>query len=151
MALAGAQPPRLPRPRLPGAAAGLLAPALLATELALIPVSIAGAGGGRSWPPTSKPLRWLPRLLRERRQLQATRTVSAAEFASWLTADLDSPFIAAGRPAPALAACSCRWGYWRVATSASTRYGTLPVAQIGWLVGRIRISLTSTPGRCSSA
>ncbi len=24
-------------------------------------------------------------------------------------------------------------------------------AQIGWLVGRIRISLTSTPGRCSRA
>ena len=38
-------------------------------------------------------LRWLPRLLRERRAIQAQRTVSAAEFASWLTPDLDSELI----------------------------------------------------------
>jgi GT2 family glycosyltransferase len=73
----------------------LLAPVLLATELALIAVSISGGWGRQKLAANWEALRWLPRLLRERRQIQATRTVSAAEFASWLSADLDSPFIAA--------------------------------------------------------
>jgi GT2 family glycosyltransferase len=71
----------------------LLAPALLATELGLLAVSVAGGWGGQKLAANLEALRWLPRLLRERRQVQATRTVSAAEFASWLTPDLDSPFI----------------------------------------------------------
>jgi GT2 family glycosyltransferase len=78
----------------PGALLALLAPALLATELALVPVSIAGGWGRQKLAATLDLIRWLPRLLRERRQVQATRTVSAAEFASWLSSDLDSPFIA---------------------------------------------------------
>lgn len=73
----------------------LVAPALLATELALIPASIAGGWGGQKLQAVGDLLRWLPRLLRERRELQATRTVSATEFASWLTSDLDSPFLPA--------------------------------------------------------
>ncbi|HWO15886.1 MAG TPA: glycosyltransferase family 2 protein [Solirubrobacterales bacterium] len=89
----------------------LVAPALLATELALIPVAIVGGWGRQKLAAGADVIRWLPRLLRERRQVQATRTVSAAEFASWLTADLDSPFIgAAARSAPV------RFGlraYWR--------------------------------------
>jgi GT2 family glycosyltransferase len=72
----------------------LLAPALLATELALLAVSASGGWGRQKLAANLEFLRWLPRLLRERRQVQATRTVSAAEFASWLSADLDSPFIA---------------------------------------------------------
>ncbi len=71
----------------------LLAPALLATELALVAVSVSGGWGRQKLAANWEVLRWLPRLLRERRQVQATRTVSAAEFASWLTPDLDSPFI----------------------------------------------------------
>ncbi|HET6999535.1 MAG TPA: glycosyltransferase [Solirubrobacterales bacterium] len=71
----------------------LLAPALLATELALLAVSASGGWGRQKLAANWEALRWLPRLLRERRQVQATRTVSAAEFASWLTPDLDSPFI----------------------------------------------------------
>ncbi|HEX2095953.1 MAG TPA: glycosyltransferase family 2 protein [Solirubrobacterales bacterium] len=71
----------------------LLAPALLATELALVPASIAAGWGRQKLAASGEVLRWLPRLLRERRDVQATRTVSAAEFASWLTPDLDSPFI----------------------------------------------------------
>jgi GT2 family glycosyltransferase len=71
----------------------LLAPALLATELALIAVSISGGWGRQKLAADLEALRWLPRLLRERRQIQATRTVSTSEFASWLTPDLDSPFI----------------------------------------------------------
>ena len=72
----------------------LLAPALLATELALLAAAAAGGWGRQKLAANLEFLRWLPRLLRERRQVQATRTVSAAEFASWLSADLDSPFIA---------------------------------------------------------
>jgi GT2 family glycosyltransferase len=77
----------------PTALLALLAPALLATELALLAVSLTGGWGGQKLAADLEFLRWLPRLLRERRQIQATRSVGAAEFASWLSADLDSPFI----------------------------------------------------------
>jgi hypothetical protein len=82
----------------PGVLLALLAPALLATELALV---LAATAGG--WLP-QKLSAWgetagsLPRLLRERRAIQARRTVGAAEFARDLTARLDSPYLgAAGR------------------------------------------------------
>ena len=79
----------------------LLAPALLATELALFPASIAAGWWRQKLAADLDLLRWLPRLLRERREVQATRRVSAAEFAAWLTPDLDSPFIPAiARSAP---------------------------------------------------
>jgi GT2 family glycosyltransferase len=71
----------------------LLAPVLLATELALLAVAIRGGWARQKLAANLEAVRWLPRLLRERRRLQATRTVTAAEFASWLTPDLDSPFI----------------------------------------------------------
>jgi len=73
----------------------LLAPALLATELALYAVALRGGWGRQKLAGHLEAIAWLPRLLRERRQVQATRTVSAAEFAAWLTPDLDSPFIPA--------------------------------------------------------
>jgi GT2 family glycosyltransferase len=71
----------------------LLAPALGATELALLFVAVAGGWGGQKLRANLQFLRWLPRLLRERRQIQRQRTVSPREFASWLTPDLDSPLI----------------------------------------------------------
>jgi N-acetylglucosaminyl-diphospho-decaprenol L-rhamnosyltransferase len=80
----------------------LLAPALILTELALIPAAFAGGWGRQKLASLGEAVRWLPRLLRERRTVQATRAVTAAEFASWLTPDLDSPFIpAAARSLPA--------------------------------------------------
>jgi GT2 family glycosyltransferase len=86
----------------PGSLLLLLAPALLATELALLAVSAAAGWGRQKLAADLEFLRWLPRLLRERRAVQATRSVSAAEFASWLTPDLDSPFISgAARSLPA--------------------------------------------------
>ncbi|HEX8689576.1 MAG TPA: glycosyltransferase family 2 protein [Solirubrobacterales bacterium] len=89
----------------------LLAPALLVTELALLPASFAGGWGNQKLAAIREAVRWLPSLLRERRQVQATRTVSTAEFASWLTPDLDSPFIPAlARSAPVRFALR---GYWR--------------------------------------
>jgi GT2 family glycosyltransferase len=90
----------------------LLAPALLATELALLAVSISGGWGRQKLAADLEFLRWLPRLLRERRQVQATRTVTAAEFASWLTPDLDSPFISP--LARSLPARLLLRSYWRI-------------------------------------
>jgi GT2 family glycosyltransferase len=95
----------------PASLLALLAPALLLTELALIPASIAAGWGRQKLAALGEVARWLPRLLRERRQVQAARTVSAAEFAAWLTPDLDSPFIPAiarSRPARILLRA-----YWR--------------------------------------
>jgi GT2 family glycosyltransferase len=95
----------------PGALLALLAPVLLATELALLAVAASGGWGRQKLAADLEFLRWLPRLLRERRQIQAARTVSAAEFASWLTPDLDSPFIS-----PLVRSLPARLllrGYWR--------------------------------------
>lgn len=90
----------------------LLAPALLATELALLFVSAAGGWGRQKRTANLEALRWFPRLLRERRQIQRQRAVSAAEFASWLTPDLGSPLIA-GAARSLLARLALR-AYWRL-------------------------------------
>ena len=89
----------------------LIAPALVATELALLAVSLAGGWGRQKLAADLQALRWLPRLLRERRRIQRERTVSAAEFASWLTPDLDSPFIPA--PARSLPVRLVLHSYWK--------------------------------------
>ena len=82
----------------PGKLLALVFPALLATEIALL---VAAAAGGWLGPKLQAKLdigRALPRLLRERRVVQATATVDAATFAGCLTAELDSEFLgAAGR------------------------------------------------------
>jgi GT2 family glycosyltransferase len=76
----------------------LLAPALAATELALLPVSAAGGWFGQKLLAWGDTLRAMGRLLRERRRIQATRTTGAAQFARALAADLDSPYLGrAGR------------------------------------------------------
>jgi GT2 family glycosyltransferase len=86
----------------PAGLLALLVPALLLTELALIPASVAAGWGRQKLAASGEVVRRLPRLLRERRQVQAARTVSAGEFAAWLSADLDSPFIPAlARSVPA--------------------------------------------------
>jgi len=77
----------------PGALLALLTPALLATELALLLVSAKGGWGREKLRANLAFLRWLPRLLRERRAVQRRRTISAAEFAATLTPDLDSELI----------------------------------------------------------
>ncbi len=96
----------------PGALLALLAPALLATELALL---VAAAASG--WLPQKlrayyETLVALPRLLGERRAIQATRTVSVGEFASELVASLDSAYLGAAGRSRALAAALGT--YWRV-------------------------------------
>jgi GT2 family glycosyltransferase len=69
----------------------LLAPALLATELALVPASLAGGWFRQKLLANLDAVRWLPRLLHERREIQTARSISTAELAAWLTPDLDSP------------------------------------------------------------
>jgi hypothetical protein len=94
----------------PASLLALLAPALILTELALIPASIAAGWGRQKFAAMGEVVRWLPRLLRERRRVQATRTTSAAELAAWLTPDLDSPFIPPiARSAPARLLLRAYW------------------------------------------
>jgi len=96
----------------PGALLALLAPALLATELALLAVAAV-----RGWLP-QKLRAWgelasaLPRLLGERREVQGTRAIGADEFARALTPELGSAYLgAAGRSRPLAVALR---GYWRI-------------------------------------
>jgi N-acetylglucosaminyl-diphospho-decaprenol L-rhamnosyltransferase len=99
----------------PGALLALLAPALLATELALLLVAAAGGWGKKKLRANLEFLRWLPRLLSERREIQRQRTVSAAEFASWLTPDLDSELISPlVRTRPARLALRTYWRFVRL-------------------------------------
>jgi N-acetylglucosaminyl-diphospho-decaprenol L-rhamnosyltransferase len=82
----------------PAALLVLLAPALLATELALVPISIAGGWYAQKLASWLDVLRWLPRLRRQRRAIQATRRITPAAFARALTPSLDSAYLgAAGR------------------------------------------------------
>lgn len=89
----------------------LLAPLLLATEVALLFAAVAGGWGGQKLRANAEAIAWLPRLLGERRAIQrAPGKVGAREFAAGLTPDLDSPFIpAAARSAPARLALRTYW------------------------------------------
>jgi GT2 family glycosyltransferase len=100
----------------PGPLLAVVAPALLATELALLPIAAAGGWLGPKLAAARDTATGLPRLLRERRAIQAQRQVSAAELARWLTPDLDSVYL--GRAATF---APLRWGlraYWTLARRA---------------------------------
>lgn len=96
----------------PAALLALLMPALLATELALL---LAATAGGwlpqklRAWGET---LISMPRLLAERRRIQAQREISTGEFAAGLTAKLDSPYL--GRAGRSRALAAVLGAYWAV-------------------------------------
>jgi GT2 family glycosyltransferase len=93
----------------------LVFPALLATELALVPASVAAGWGRQKAGALLDVARWLPRLLRERRLVQSFRRIDASTFAAHLTAELDSPFIPqAARSAPAQLALRAYWRAVRV-------------------------------------
>ena len=89
----------------------LLLPALLATELALVVVSIAGGWFGQKLLAWGDTLRSMPRLFRERRAVQRVRTIGAGEFARPLVAELSSPYLGAAGRSGLLAALL--GGYWR--------------------------------------
>lgn len=99
----------------PAALLVLLMPALIATDVALWPVAVAGGWGGQRLLALADTLRSLPRLLAERRRIQATRVISAATFAAALTPDLDSTFLGAASKSRALR--SLLRAYWRAVTA----------------------------------
>jgi hypothetical protein len=94
----------------PAALLLLLAPALAATELALVPISAAGGWLGQKLLAWVDVARALPRWLRERRLIQSTRKIGAGEFARALTPDLDSPYLpSAGRSRALRAVLRAYW------------------------------------------
>ena len=94
----------------PGALLALLVPALLATELALVPISIAGGWFRQKLGAWGDVLRSLPRLRRERHATQAMRRTGAAQFAAALSPDLDSAYLSgAGRSRILRAALRAYW------------------------------------------
>jgi hypothetical protein len=99
----------------PGALLALLAPGLLATEIALLAVSVAGGWFPKKAAAWGDTLRWLPRLLCERRAIQRSRTESAGEFAAWLTPDLSSPYL--GGAVRSRFARALLRGYWAVVSA----------------------------------
>jgi N-acetylglucosaminyl-diphospho-decaprenol L-rhamnosyltransferase len=77
----------------PPALLALVAPALVVTELAIWVVAIRGGWAVMKVRATVDVLRALPRLARERRAIQAARTIGAAAFAAGLTAELSSEYL----------------------------------------------------------
>ncbi|HEX8075281.1 MAG TPA: glycosyltransferase family 2 protein [Thermoleophilaceae bacterium] len=71
----------------------LVAPALLATELALLAISWRGGWAREKLQAWWETLRALPRLLRERREIQSRRRITVEEFAGHMTADLSTPYL----------------------------------------------------------
>jgi hypothetical protein len=96
----------------PGAMLLLLLPLLLATELALVVVAVAGGWLPQKLRADAQWLRWLPRLLSERRALRTQRAIGAGEFSRCFTARLSSPFLG-----PVARIAPLQWalaGYWAV-------------------------------------
>jgi GT2 family glycosyltransferase len=96
-----------------------LVPALLATELALVAVAFAGGWGPQKLASWGDVARRLPRLLRERREIQGRRRVSALEFARHMTPDLSSPYL--GRASELGWLRAALRAYWRVVLAALGR------------------------------
>jgi N-acetylglucosaminyl-diphospho-decaprenol L-rhamnosyltransferase len=98
----------------PSGLLALVAPGLVATELALAVVAAAGGWAPEKAQATRETLRDLRSLLRERRAIQRARVISSADFASWLTADLRSPFL--GRAGRSRLLAAALRSYWRLVT-----------------------------------
>jgi GT2 family glycosyltransferase len=100
----------------PGPLLALVAPALLATELALLIVAPASGWGRPKLQAHADTLRALPRLLRERRAIQGRRAIGAREFARLLTPELSSRDLGALARNPLLrAALRAYWAAVRAA------------------------------------
>ena len=97
----------------PLAVLAVIAPALVATELALLGASLAGGWFRQKLRAQGDLARAMPRLVRERRAIQARRAVSAREFARALTPALSSPYLGAAGRSRLLGMLLA--GYWRVA------------------------------------
>jgi GT2 family glycosyltransferase len=96
----------------PGGLLALITPALIAFEVALLAVAARGGWLSAKVQADLAILRDSTRIIRRRRQVQATRRVSSATFAALLTASLDNPYVAEAASVPVLAAGQGL--YWRV-------------------------------------
>lgn len=90
----------------------LLLPALLVFELLLLPVAWRAGWLKPKLRAQRAVVRELPAMLRHRREVRKTVTVDARSFADGLTSSLDSPFLAAARAVPGVAAA--QRAFWRV-------------------------------------
>ena len=90
----------------------LVLPALLAFEVALLPVAWKGRWLSAKLRAQVAVLGTLPVALKRRRMVQRTRMITSWAFARHLTDSLDSPHLAAADRVAALA-CAQR-GYWRL-------------------------------------
>jgi GT2 family glycosyltransferase len=99
----------------PGPLLFLLLPGLAATDLALIVISIRGGWFKQKLLAWLDTWRRMPRLLRERRAVQATREISAAQFAAALTPELDSAYLGAASESRLLG--GLLRAYWRLVTA----------------------------------
>ena len=90
----------------------LVAPALLAAEPLILAAAFAGGWGRQKLLAMLDVVGRLPRLLRERREIQATRAIGAAEFAAALVPELSSPFLGRAGRLPLLA--GLLRAYWRL-------------------------------------
>ena len=88
-------------------------PALLATELALLVVAAVGGWLPQKLRANVEVLASLPRLLRERREIQANAAIDAGRFAELLRPDLDSSFL--GRAGSSQALNRALRAYWQLA------------------------------------
>ncbi len=96
----------------PGTLLAAVLPALLVTELAVWVVAVRGGWARMKALAMLDLARALPRLLRERRAVQARRTISARAFASHLSAELSSPYFGGVGDQPLIRAALRT--YWRV-------------------------------------
>lgn len=96
----------------PGALLTLLLPSLLAAEAALLAVAARGGWLRHKLRAQAAVVRELPQMLARRREVQATRQVSARAFAAHLSAELDSPYLGgAARMRPLV---GVQRAYWRL-------------------------------------
>jgi hypothetical protein len=79
----------------PGVLLLAVSPALLAAEFAVWAMALRGGWGRMKALATLDLARGLPRLLHERRAVQAGRRVSASAFAAAMTFELSSPYFGA--------------------------------------------------------
>jgi N-acetylglucosaminyl-diphospho-decaprenol L-rhamnosyltransferase len=95
---------------------GLLAPALLVFEVALLAAAWRGGWLAAKLRAQAAVIRLAPAMVRRRRAVQATRRADAGAFAAALTASLDSPYLAPAARVPGLAAA--QGAYWRAVRAA---------------------------------
>lgn len=100
----------------------LVAPILLAVELPLLAVALAGGWAGAKLRAWGDVLAWLPRAPRERQTIQGLRAVDSDTFAAGLVSRLDSPFLGpAGSSRPLAVVLEFLWRAVRCATRAARR------------------------------